>query len=183
MQDKIKPPDDSDLLGISLLSNKEHSFDYYFGAFVWVYGKLKIVRRDDLITIIEWLIENHFILKTKHPTYPVLHPTYEGMHYDETITANKLKKLFERLNSQQVRKCYSEVEKGYRNRGTDTRTRAQIYSKIDVHKPHRENGIRYQQIDIYYHGVGIIRLATAEEMEEAFQKHIENNQKNQQKTA
>ena len=63
------------------------------------YGKLKRVRRDDLITIIEWLIENHFILKTKHPTYPVLHPTYEGMHYDETITANKLKKLFERLNS------------------------------------------------------------------------------------
>ena len=63
------------------------------------YGKLKIVRRDDLITIIEWLIENHFILKTKHPTYPVLHPTYEGMHYDETITANKLRKLFERLNS------------------------------------------------------------------------------------
>ncbi len=57
------------------------------------YGKLKRVRRDDLITIIEWLIENHFILKTKHPTYPVLHPTYEGMHYDETITANKLKKL------------------------------------------------------------------------------------------
>lgn len=63
------------------------------------YGKLKRVCRDDLITIIEWLIENHFILKTKHPTYPVLHPTYEGMHYDETITANKLKKLFERLNS------------------------------------------------------------------------------------
>ena len=57
------------------------------------YGKLKRVRRDDLITTIEWLIENHFILKTKHPTYPVLHPTYEGMHYNETITANKLKKL------------------------------------------------------------------------------------------
>lgn len=63
------------------------------------YGKLKSVRRDDVIAIIDWLIENRFILKTKHPTYPVLHPTYEGMHYDETITANKLKKLFERLNS------------------------------------------------------------------------------------
>lgn len=56
-------------------------------------GKLNRVRRDDLITTIEWLIENHFILKTKHPRYPVLHPTYEGMHYDETITTNKLKKL------------------------------------------------------------------------------------------
>lgn len=61
------------------------------------YGKLNKVCRDDLIVIIEWLIENHFILKTKHPTYPVLHPTYEGMHYKETITSNKLKTLFERL--------------------------------------------------------------------------------------
>lgn len=63
------------------------------------YGKLRKIRRDDLIVMIEWLIENHFILKTKHPTYPVLHPTYEGMHYNETITANKIKKLFEKLNS------------------------------------------------------------------------------------
>ena len=62
------------------------------------YGKLRQLRRDDLITIIEWLLENHFILKTKHPIYPVLHLTYEGMHYDETITTNKLKKLYERLN-------------------------------------------------------------------------------------
>lgn len=57
------------------------------------YGKLRQVRRDDLMTIIEWLIENHFILKTKHPTYPVLHPTYEGTHYDEAVTVAKLKKL------------------------------------------------------------------------------------------
>lgn len=57
------------------------------------YGKLKDVSRDNVIIIIEWLIDNHFILRTKHPTYPVLHPTYEGTHYNETITANKLKKL------------------------------------------------------------------------------------------
>ncbi len=63
------------------------------------YGKLGIVNRDDLIIIIEWLIENHFILKTKHPTYPVLHPTYEGNHYNETITVNKLNKLLETLNT------------------------------------------------------------------------------------
>lgn len=63
------------------------------------YGRLKKIHRDDVILVIEWLIENHFILKTKHPTYPVLHPTYEGMHYEETITANKLKKLYERINT------------------------------------------------------------------------------------
>ena len=63
------------------------------------YGRLKKIHRDDVILVIEWLIENHFILKTKHPTYPVLHPTYEGMHYEETITANKLKKLYDRINT------------------------------------------------------------------------------------
>ncbi len=62
------------------------------------YGELGILNRDDLIIIIEWLIENHFILKTKHPTYPVLHPTYEGNHYNETITVHKLNKLLQTLN-------------------------------------------------------------------------------------
>jgi len=63
------------------------------------YGKLKNVSREDLIFIIEWLIENRFILKTRHPKYPVLHPTYEGIHYHETMTIGRLKKLLEKLNS------------------------------------------------------------------------------------
>lgn len=63
------------------------------------YGKLQKMHRDDLIVVIEWLIDNHFILKTKHPKYPVLHPTYEGTHYDEIITENMLKKLFAELNA------------------------------------------------------------------------------------
>jgi DNA helicase-4 len=50
------------------------------------------VSREELQTIIEWLIANHFMLKTKGQ-YPVLHPTYEGMHYGEKITVLKLKKL------------------------------------------------------------------------------------------
>ena len=64
------------------------------------YGKLQKMHREDLIVVVDWMIENHFILKTKHPKYPVLHPTYEGMHYDEIITETMLKKLFEKLNTQ-----------------------------------------------------------------------------------
>lgn len=63
------------------------------------YGKLKTVQREILFLIIEWMIENHYILKTKHPKYPVLHPTYEGTHYNETITTNKLKKLLNVLQT------------------------------------------------------------------------------------
>lgn len=60
------------------------------------YALLKEIDRESLVAIIEWAIDNHLILKTKG-MYPVLHPTYEGLHYNETITANKLKKLFDYL--------------------------------------------------------------------------------------
>lgn len=56
------------------------------------YGRLKDVPRDDMKVIIEWMIENHFMLKTKGQ-YPVLHPTYEGMHYDEVMTGSMLRRL------------------------------------------------------------------------------------------
>ena len=55
------------------------------------YGSLKGVSREELTAIVEWLVENHYILKTKG-MYPVLHPTYDGMHYDEKITTNQLRK-------------------------------------------------------------------------------------------
>lgn len=60
------------------------------------YASLKEIDRESLVVIIEWAIDNHFILQTKG-MYPVLHPTYEGTHYNETITANKLKKLLDYL--------------------------------------------------------------------------------------
>ena len=60
------------------------------------YASLKEIDRESLVAIIEWAIDNHFILQTKG-MYPVLHPTYEGTHYNETITANKLKKLLDYL--------------------------------------------------------------------------------------
>lgn len=63
------------------------------------YGKLVAIKREDIIVIIEWLIANKYILQTKGP-YPVLHPTYEGTHYSDTITLGKLKKLLEELNKQ-----------------------------------------------------------------------------------
>lgn len=42
--------------------------------------------------VIEWMIQEHLILKTKC-RYPVLHSTYEGLHYSEVITEKKLQEL------------------------------------------------------------------------------------------
>ncbi len=47
---------------------------------------------DTVQAVIEWMIKQHYILKTKE-RYPVLHSTYEGLHYSETITKGKLQKL------------------------------------------------------------------------------------------
>ena len=57
-----------------------------------LYGSLSHISREDILFIVEWLIKNECILQTKG-LYPVLHPTYEGRHYNETITRNKLIKL------------------------------------------------------------------------------------------
>lgn len=62
------------------------------------YGKLQFMDRGDIICIIDWLIKNKYLLKTNHPRYPVLHPTYEGIHYKESMTAGKMDDLRKELN-------------------------------------------------------------------------------------
>lgn len=56
------------------------------------YGKLISVHRDDIWFIIEWLIDKEFIRQTKGP-YPVLHPTYNSNHYNETMSRQRLQSL------------------------------------------------------------------------------------------
>lgn len=56
------------------------------------FGGLSSLSKDELHAIVEWLIVNHFILKTKGK-YPVLHPTYNGMHYGEIMSEKQLKQL------------------------------------------------------------------------------------------
>ncbi len=50
---------------------------------------------------IEWMITQHLILKTKE-RYPVLHSTYDGLHYSEYVTEGKLKKLKQYLEEDVV---------------------------------------------------------------------------------
>ena len=53
---------------------------------------LKEMPYDTVQAIVEWMISQHYILKTKE-RYPVLHSTYDGLHYSESITKGKLQKL------------------------------------------------------------------------------------------
>ncbi len=56
------------------------------------YGALKTLSAESIRLAIDWMISEHYILQTKEK-YPVLHSTYEGLHYSENITEGKLKKL------------------------------------------------------------------------------------------
>jgi hypothetical protein len=50
----------------------------------------------------------------------------------------------------------------------------EFIEKIVVSKPKYRDGKRYQNLEIYYNGVGIVREPTPEEMEELFQEHLRN---------
>ena len=64
------------------------------------FGKIQVISREDLEFIVRWLIEKKFILETKE-RYPVLHPTYNGIHYGSAIKKSLLIDLKNRLEHNQ----------------------------------------------------------------------------------
>ena len=60
------------------------------------FGKLSKLKREDILYIIQWLIGKGLILRTKG-RYPVLHPTYKGLHYSENMSKPQLLYLKRRL--------------------------------------------------------------------------------------
>ncbi|MFI3214424.1 MAG: UvrD-helicase domain-containing protein, partial [Eubacteriales bacterium] len=66
------------------------------------YGILHKMQREELTYIVNWMIQNEWILQTKG-RYPVLHPTYKGMHYSEYITKGMLEKLKGKLEEMRIK--------------------------------------------------------------------------------
>lgn len=56
------------------------------------YGIYSDMSRDDVRAVVQWMINNQYMLKTK-AKYPVLHPTYNGNHFDECITKKQIRDL------------------------------------------------------------------------------------------
>ncbi len=59
----------------------------------------------------------------------------------------------------------------------------EFIEKIVIHSPYRENGKRFQQVDIYYKGVGVITVPGAEELEADFQAMLSERRKAQKTSA
>lgn len=76
--------------------------------------------------------------------------------------------------------CYTEDKK----KQLAAKRRELIHEFVDeivVYAPKTIDGKRVQLLDIYYSSVGILHELTPEEMEEAFQQHLA--QRNKEKTA
>lgn len=65
------------------------------------FGALKEMPHETIVSVIEWMISEHLMLKTKGK-YPVLHSTYEGLHYSEKVTAQKMKNLKKYLEEEVI---------------------------------------------------------------------------------
>lgn len=76
------------------------------------YGRYSEMSRDDMWAIVQWLIENHYMLLTKE-YYKKLHLTYEGIHFKATLTLKELNRLKEYLEDPN-REMF--VEEGDENR-------------------------------------------------------------------
>ena len=79
------------LRGVEPLSVKDVTLMHVEG-----FRKLQHIPSEDLEFIVDWLIEKKYILETKE-RYPVLHPTYNGVHYSETMKKSLLMDLKKRL--------------------------------------------------------------------------------------
>lgn len=75
------------------------------------FAALKNMPCEMIKAVIEWMISEHLILQTKGK-YPVLHPTYEGLHYSERITKDKLCRLKKYLDTN-LELNYHEDNEGY----------------------------------------------------------------------
>ncbi len=65
------------------------------------FGALRDMPYDTIKSVIDWMIAEHLILKTKGK-YPVLHSTHEGLHYSEVMTEGKLKGLKKYLEGEAI---------------------------------------------------------------------------------
>lgn len=65
------------------------------------FGSFKELPYETITSVIEWMISEHFILKTRGK-YPVLHSTYDGLHYAEKITVKKLKEFKKYLEEEVI---------------------------------------------------------------------------------
>ena len=125
--------------------------------------------------------------KLSDERFELMSKTYEAEQAEKKLLAQTLRiELDEtKQKTDELEKFISKVKKITEIKELTPELVHEFISKIVVHAPYRKDKRRYQAIDIYYSGVGIVYIPEPEESEMMFQEHLRNleEKQNNEKTA
>lgn len=145
-------------------------------------AKKRIAEIDSLI---QKIYEDNAIGKISDERYATLSMSYEeeqqrlkaGIHEMESYLETETDK------TENLQKFIDKVKKITELKELTPELIHEFIDRIIVYAPRYLDGKRVQLMDIYYNGVGILRELSPEEMENAFQEHLEERERNKAKTA
>ena len=145
----------------------------------------KAIRRvNEIDNIIQKLYEDNIIGKVSDERFATLSLSLES---EQKTLKESISTMEEYISTASVKKenLQQFIDKAKRVTRLKELTPEIVHEfieKIVVSKPTYIDGVRHQNIDIYYKGVGIIKFFSPEEMEALYQKHI-NSKRPKEKTA
>lgn len=132
-------------------------------------------RMEEIDRLIQKIYEDNANGKLSDERYATMSMAYEDEQRrlkDETAIAEEsLNTVSDRVDN--LQKFIEKVKRITQPTELTAELLHEFIEKIIVHAPKYLDGQRCQIIDIYYNGIGVIRGLSPEEMEEAFQKRLE----------
>ena len=145
-------------------------------------AKKRIAEIDSLI---QKIYEDNAIGKISDERYATLSMSYEEEQQRLKADIPEMESYLETETdkTESLQKFIDKVKKITELRELTPELIHEFIDKIIVYAPRYLDGKRVQLMDIYYNGVGILRELSPEEMEEAFQEHLEERERSEAKTA
>ena len=145
-------------------------------------GKVK-KRIAEIDTLIQKIYEDNASGKLSDERYATLSLSYEEEQKTLKTAVPELQSFLETETdkTESLQRFIQKVKQVTELKALTPELIHEFVDKIVVYTPRYLDGKRVQLLDIYYSGVGILHELTPEEMEEAFQHHL--TQRNKEKTA
>lgn len=145
-------------------------------------AKKRIAEIDSLI---QKIYEDNANGKLSDERYATLSMSYEEEQQRLKADIPKMESYLETETdkTESLQKFIDKVKKITELRELTPELIHEFIDRIIVYAPSYLDGKRVQLMDIYYNGVGILRELSPEEMENAFQEHLEERERSKAKTA
>ena len=145
-------------------------------------GKVK-KRIAEIDTLIQKIYEDNVSGKLSDERYATLALSYEEEQKTLKAAVPEMQSFLETETdkTESLQRFIQKVKQVTELKALTPELIHEFVDKIVVYAPRYLDGKRVQLLDIYYSGVGILHELTPEEMEEAFQHHLA--QRNKEKTA